>query len=84
MGRPRKTPIESYGLISVTKAGQISVPAQAQRSLGIAPESQVQAFGELATGRLIIAPAPPADVALAWVTEYGRSRRQRARGRRKV
>jgi len=79
MIRPsRSRKVEWYGLIAVTKAGQINIPAQAQRSLGIVPESQVVAFGELDSGQLILAPPPPAGPLLDFITQQGRAVRSRA------
>jgi bifunctional DNA-binding transcriptional regulator/antitoxin component of YhaV-PrlF toxin-antitoxin module len=67
--------VESYGLIAVTKAGQVSIPAQAQRSLGMPPDSQVAAFGELDTGRLILVPPGDAASLLEFLTEQARTGR---------
>jgi AbrB family looped-hinge helix DNA binding protein len=72
---PGPTNVSWYGLIAVTSASQVTIPAEARRELGIAPNSQVLAFGELQTGRLILMPPPPADELLEFVTQRAMARR---------
>ena len=71
----KKDALKLYGDAPVNANGQVTIPADARRDMGLQPSTRVIFFGRPETCELIVMPAPPPAEHLAFVAEQSRRAR---------